>query len=295
MFHIHTNIKHYLRLLRFKHYLKNILIFVPLFFGSTEGNRPSYPILLRTGYAYILFCLCSSIVYIINDIHDMNNDRKHPVKCRRPSSSRAISVFSANILLFILFIMVAGMSVFAIVSGMLGYVAILWLLGYVVINLLYSSGMKNIPIIDIVILASCYVIRLYYGSVVSQIEVSPWLYLTVLGGAFYLGMGKRRNEIQNQPTENTRDVLKKYNYSFLDKNMHICVAFTEIAYALWTIGHKALLWTVPLIMVIFMKYSLHIEAEDSDANPIDVLLSDKTLMGLGMVYIIIVVICIYIV
>lgn len=293
-----ATIVHYIKLLRIKHYLKNILIFAPLFFGfmDKEEGKTSFPTIYKTFYAYILFCLCSSIVYIINDMNDMNYDRKHPVKRHRPIASGVISICAAKVFLVSLCLIVIGMSTYVFMTDMFDYAAIIWLLGYVIINLVYSLGGKNIPIMDIVILASCFVIRLYYGSVVAQIEVSPWLYLTVLGGAFYLGMGKRRNEIKNQPKGDTRHVLKKYNYDFLDKNMHICAAFTEMAYALWTIQHpnKMLLWTVPLVMVIFMKYSLNIESEDSNGNPIDVMLSDKILIGLGIVYIIIMVICIYV-
>lgn len=260
------------------------------------GGIFNLSVLLKTFYAYILFCLCTSIVYIVNDINDIDNDRKHSIKSHRPIASGVVSIFSAKIFVAIIFIVVSSMSALAVVSGMYEYTAILWLLGYVIINFLYSSGMKNIPIVDVIILASGFVIRLYYGSVVAQIEVSPWLYLTVLGGAFYLGMGKRRNEIQNQPERDTREVLKKYNYAFLDKNMHICMAFTEMTYALWTIqySNRMLLWTVPIVMVIFMKYSLDIESMDSGGNPIDVLLSDKFIIGLVILYVVIIFLCIYI-
>ena len=287
-----NNLKKYLELLRIKHYVKNILIFMPVFFGGGILQREN---ILAILYSFVPFCLGASVVYIINDICDAEKDRKHPTKCRRPIASGAVKKSSAVVLLCVIIAIAALMSVYAGVSGLYSYYAPLWLLFYIALNLAYSKGLKNIPVIDVLILAAGFVIRLYYGSCVTGTEVSSWLYLTVVGGAFYLGMGKRRNEITRQNDGETREVLKKYTYDFLDKNMHVCVAFTQVCYALWAVQseHKYLMWTVPIVMVIFMKYSLDIEQKDSEGNPVDILLSDPVLLLLALLYAVIVVISIY--
>lgn len=283
----------YLKLLRIKHYLKNTLIFLPIVFGKAVTD---VHILGSTIYAFLVFCLSASVVYIINDINDVDKDRLHPTKCKRPIASGEITIKQAKLFLSIVIGIICLLSIIAVVSSMYSVFAILLMLFYVILNLLYSKGLKNIPVLDVTILASGFLIRIYYGSSVSQIPVSSWLYLTVLGGAFYLGMGKRRNELSNSTKEiNTRSVLKKYNYAFLDKNMHVCVAFTEMAYALWAAQspYPILIWTVPIVMIIFMKYSLVIESEDEEGNPMDVLLKSKGMMLLVFLYLVVTIISIY--
>ena len=109
-------------------------------------------------------------------------------------------------------------------------------------------------------------------------------------------MGKRRNELKNVSEGETRAVLRKYNYAFLDKNMYVCIAFAEVTYALWAMQseHSGLMFTVPVVMVIFMKYSLNIEADDSEGNPMDVLLEDKLLLVCVLLYAIIAFFSIYV-
>lgn len=276
--------KKYIELLRVKHYIKNILIFAPLFFGASLFD---INVLLKTLYASIPFCLGTSVIYIINDINDADKDRQHPTKCKRPIASGEVSVNTAKIISLFLITIVIILSIIPVCIKMYPICVVITLAIYMIVNFLYSSGLKKIPIVDIAILAAGFIIRLYYGSFASGVVVSSWLYLTVLGGAFYLGMGKRRNELQKNSAGHTREVLKEYNYSFLDKNMYACLAFTEISYALWAIQapHAGMMWTVPIIMLIMMKYSLYIENEGSEGNPMDVLLSDKIIIMLVIIYI----------
>ena len=193
-------------------------------------------------------------------------------------------------------LLVAVMSFAAVFLDLYSYVAVIWLVAYIVINLIYSKWGKHVPVVDVVLLAVGFLIRLYYGAQVVQVDISAWLYLTVLAGAFYLGMGKRRNELKNVSEGETRAVLRKYNYAFLDKNMYVCIAFAEVTYALWAMQseHSGLMFTVPVVMVIFMKYSLNIEADDSEGNPMDVLLEDKLLLVCVLLYAIIAFFSIYV-
>ena len=285
--------KKYVRMLRVKHWLKNVLIFAPLFFG---GALFDYNMILKSVYAFFTFGLAASAVYIINDINDVEKDRKHPTKCRRPIASGEVPINEAKVFCIIMFLLVVVMSLVAVFTNIYSCVAVIWLVAYIVINLLYSKWGKNVPVVDVVLLAAGFLIRLYYGAQVVEINISAWLYLTVLAGAFYLGMGKRRNELKNTSDGETRAVLKKYNYDFLDKNMYVCIAFAELTYALWAMqsGHSGLMYTVPVVMIIFMKYSLNIEADESEGNPMDVLLEDKLLLVCVLLYGIIAFLSIYV-
>jgi 4-hydroxybenzoate polyprenyltransferase len=166
------------------------------------------------------------------------------------------------------------------------------LLLYFFINLSYSFGLKNIPIVDIIILASGYVIRVLFGAVIIDVEVSVWLYLTVTTGAFYMGLGKRRNEIIKNGNE-TRTVMRFYSHNFLDKNMYMCQALCLVFYALWSVdpitiqrlNTNAFVYTIPLVLIILLKYSFNIEA-DSDGDPTSIVLQDKILLLLCIIYVI---------
>jgi decaprenyl-phosphate phosphoribosyltransferase len=163
---------------------------------------------------------------------------------------------------------------------------------YMVLNIAYSWGLKNIPIVDVTILASGYIIRVLFGSMIIGVNISVWLYLMITLGAYYMGLGKRRNEITGNETE-TRAVMKFYSHNFLDKNMYVCQALCVVFYALWSIDSvtierfhtSAFVYTIPVILIIFLKYSLNIET-DTDGDPTSVLLGDKVLLSLCGAYII---------
>lgn len=285
--------KKYLKLFRCSHYLKNMLIFLPLFFSDNLFNVKN---LIWLGYMIIPFCLVSSVIYIINDIKDVEKDKMHPQKSKRPIASGTISIYMAKKAVYILVsLMILTLGVVSWIDYLLPQVPFLLFI-YFIINFGYSSGLKNVPILDVFILAAGYLIRVFYGAVVIEVEVSPWLYLTVLTGALYLGMGKRRNEIRNVNGVCTRKVLQKYNYEFLDKNMHICEGLAISFYALWAIqtDYYGMVWTVPYIIFIFMKYSLDIENEESGGDPMRVILGDSLLVLLTLVYALTVFLIIYI-
>lgn len=154
-------------------------------------------------------------------------------------------------------------------------------------------GLKNIPIIDVVILASGFVIRVFYGGCITGVLISKWLYLVIVTGSLYMGLGKRRNELRAQM--DTREVLKFYNEGFLDKNMYVCVALVNVFYALWSIEmpNPRMIWTVPFFLVLLMCYSLDVES-DSDGDPVEVIIHDKVLIGILIAYTICIFILLYI-
>lgn len=283
--------KHIIKLMRLHHGIKSILVFLPIIFS---GRLFELPLLLSVLAGFLSFVLLSSSVYCINDVFDREKDRLHPTKKNRPVASGAVSVRAALILAVCLIVL--SVLIDRLVSKNLMSLPILLL--YLGLNLSYSAGLKEIPMVDIVILVSGFLLRVLYGSVISDIPVSNWLYLTVISMSFYLGLGKRRNEYARSG-ESTRKVLKHYTYEFLDKNMYISNALTLIFYSLWCTaselsgkGSGRLVWTVPLVMLISMKYSLNVEAS-SDGDPVEVLIHDRSLMVLSGVYAVVMFLLLY--
>lgn len=275
----------YLKLLRVKHYIKNLLIFIPLFFG---GKIFDLNCLRSAILGFVAFCMVSSSVYILNDWRDLEKDRLHPTKKDRPLASGKVKTGAAAIIMVCCLGIAVGFSIWA--GNIYAESCILL---YFVLNVAYSIGLKNKPIIDIVILASGFIIRVFYGGFITEIPISKWLYLMVITISLYMGLGKRRNELRKQT--DTREVLKYYTLPFLDKNMYVCVALAIVFYAMWTIEmpDPHLIWTVPAVIIILLCYSLDIEG-DSDGDPVEVILHDKALILLGMGYIACIFVLLYI-
>lgn len=274
----------YIKLMRPKHYIKNFLVFLPLLFSGMFFDKNN---ILTCLLGFICFSLLASTIYIINDIKDKDKDKMHKTKCNRPIASGKVSVKNAIIVDILLITII----VLICILGNFNALSISLALLYFILNLMYSFGAKNIPILDIIILVSGFFIRVLFGATLLNITVSNWLYLTVIAISFYLGLGKRRNEIIKSGV-NYRKVLKYYNKDFLDKNMYMCLTMTIVFYSLWTTdsvivlkNNNLLIWTVPLIIIIAMKYSMNIEG-DSDGDPVEVIMKDKVLIALGLIYMI---------
>lgn len=216
-------LKQYLKLMRVRHYIKNLLIFIPLLFSKQLFDMTQFIMCIM---GFFIFSLVSSIVYIINDIRDVEEDKKHPVKKTRPIASGQVTkneAYGLIVVLVILIIMIHAL--FIIIKHSINIYSVLIILLYFVLNLLYSISLKNYVIIDVVILVSGFLLRVVYGASIILVSVSNWLYLTILSFSFYLGLGKRRNEL-TKSTNITRKVLKKYNKNFLDKNMYLFLTLT---------------------------------------------------------------------
>lgn len=285
--------KEYLKLMRIHHYIKNGLVFAAL---ACSGQLFNAEKLMSGMIGFVAFCMTSSVVYIINDIRDVEKDRKHPTKSKRPIASGTVSVRNAWILASLLLIiaLLCNAFVFHIPSTIL-------LALYLILNLAYSFGLKNVPIVDVTILVSGFLIRLLYGSFITEITISNWLYLTVIALSFYFALGKRRNELKHIGDGETRQVLKSYSIDFLDKNMVMFMTLSNVFYALWSMDEKTksfynndyLIYTVLIVLLITMKYSLDVEGE-SDGDPVEVLLHDKSLLALSVFYLIIMFVILYV-
>ena len=280
--------KKYVKLMRVHHYIKNFLVFAAL---ACSGHLFNFEKLIAGIESFIAFCM----VYIINDICDREKDRKHATKCKRPIAAGTISVANA-------WVLTAALLIIAAVCNGLAFHATssLLLVLYLILNLAYSFGLKNVPIVDVSILVAGFLIRIMYGAIVTNITISNWLYLTVMAFAFYFALGKRRNELRQSGDGETRPVLKEYPQKFLDMNMGMCLTLANVFYALWSIDEgttslynsSRLIFTFPIILLITMKYSLDIEG-DSDGDPVEVLLHDKLLLALVVLYLAIMMVILY--
>ena len=208
-----------------KHYIKNLLIFVCILF---DKKLFQLDVLYAEFKGFVSFCLMSSVVYIINDIRDVEADRRHEIKCKRPIASGDVNVKTAYLLAAVLLIFSVSVN---IVSGF-GLRAYILLGCYLFVNIGYSFGLKHIPILDVVLLVTGFLIRVLYGAAIVSSEVSSWAYLTVITLSFYLGLGKRRNELKKVSKGQTRKVLSFYTYEFLDKFMYLCLSLSIAFYAL---------------------------------------------------------------
>lgn len=281
--------KEYLKLIRVKHWLKNGLVFLPLFFSINLFNTEYY---LGAILAFIVFSFSASIVYVLNDISDVEKDKLHPVKKKRPLAAGTISIKQAKIVIAVL-VLLSAIMIYYVFKTTNNLLTIFIPIIYIVLNILYSKWLKHIPIIDVVILVSGFVLRVMYGGVSIDVEVSKYLYLMIIFGSFYLGFGKRRNEIIKNGNK-SRKVLQLYNQDFLDKNMYVALALAIVSYTLWCadpttvqrIGNDYLFWTIPLLMVILQLYSLNIEG-NSHGDPIEVILGDKKLLITAIIYVLV--------
>ena len=272
------------KLMRPKHYIKNFLILVSITFDRNLFNPA---VLGQVMLGFAAFCLLTSAVYVVNDIRDVESDRQHEVKRNRPIASGAVPIPAAWVLAVGL--LAAALAIQLAAFGNRGG-SLLLMAAYFAANLGYSLGLKHVPFLDIVLLVLGFVLRVLYGAAIVGSVTSAWVYLTVFALSFYLGLGKRRNELKKTRDSggSTRRVLQYYSYEFLDKFMYLCLTLAVTFYALWSAdgeitakyGTDKLIWTVPLVIIILMKYSADIES-DSFGDPVDVVMHDKVLLGLA--------------
>lgn len=183
--------KAYIRLMRPEHYIKNLLLVLPAFFAGSIFEANTLACLV---FGFLAFSFAASSVYILNDIKDVEKDRKHEVKRNRPIAAGLVSCKEAVLLAVLLFIL-SQMIVFMMVHSLFDAANILLIL-YLLMNILYSFGLKNRPILDVMILATGFVLRVLFGGLIVDCIVSQWLCLTIMMFSLYMGLGKRRNELR---------------------------------------------------------------------------------------------------
>jgi 4-hydroxybenzoate polyprenyltransferase len=269
-------IRDYVRLIRIKHWIKDVFIFAPLIF-SFNFYKPSY--IGRTLIMCAAFCLAASAVYVFNDVADRRRDRLHPKKKDRPVASGAVPVRSALILAALL--LVAAVAV----SAVLGLPSVLTVLAYIGLNAAYSLLLKNQTFIDVMVIGTGFLIRLVAGAVAINVELSSWMLLTTFFLSLFLGFGKRRKEVTEASTGH-RAVFQDYSVELLNSLIIISAALTIITYSLYVVTSKAMIAlgrdkfiaTIPFVVFGVFRYMYLIYRQNNGGDPADVLLRDKAML-----------------
>jgi 4-hydroxybenzoate polyprenyltransferase len=265
--------------MRPRQWTKNAVIFAALVFDRQLGLA-HLPATLRTMAGFVVFCLLSGVVYIINDLADIEADRQHPEKRRRPLASgnlhRSVAVTAAVVLPLFIFPLSYFLSPgFAIVS-----------VSYLLLNLAYSRWIKHMPLLDVLSIALGFVLRVAAGVMLIHVaRFSPWLYVVTTLGALYIGFGKRRAELAllADGANAHRRVLDGYTIPLLDQYITIVSTSTIIAYSLYTFSapnlpaNHAMMLTIPFVLYGVFRYLYLIRFTHSGGAPEDVLLSDRPL------------------
>ncbi len=266
-----------LKTMRLRQWTKNAFVFGALVFDRQLFIPLSF---LRTLVGFFVFCLASSVVYILNDLADIEKDRQHPEKRNRPLASGQLSprLAWAVALILLTISVVAG----ALLSrAFLGVVLL-----YVLIMVLYSKWLKHIPVVDVLTIAVGFVLRVHAGVTLIPVErFSPWLYVVTTLLALYLGFGKRRAELA-MLAENAaahRRVLDGYTLRLLDQYILIVSGTTIIAYSLYTFSapnlpsNHTMMLTIPFVLYGIFRYLYLLEVKHEGGAPEEILLSDRPL------------------
>jgi 4-hydroxybenzoate polyprenyltransferase len=266
----------YIKLLRPKHWVKNAFLFIPLFFAGEIFNTQK---LFHLLVAFVAFSLIASSIYIINDYKDIEADKQHPVKCKRPLASGAISKTTA-LLLFALCILL-GTVIASCVSGKFMFV-----LGiYFVLNLLYCFGLKNISILDIMILSTGFVLRVKSGGVTADVAMSEWLTIMIFLLALFMAIAKRRDDIliKQDSGKEMRKAASGYNMDFLNIMLALVSAVMIVCYLMYTISPETqarfhtyrLYYTTLFVIGGLLRYLQITYVENNTGSPTKILYKDR--------------------
>lgn len=256
----------FLRLIRVHQWIKNVFVFIPLLFSLHLFDKDYF---ITTLLAFLVFCLASSAIYVINDLVDIESDRAHPVKKDRPLPSGAISQNAAIITASLLLVLVFSLMMY------FNWEFILLVMAFVVLNVLYSFWLKNVVLLDVFSIAAGFSIRVLAGAFVIQVPISSWLLLTTMFISLFLGVMKRRSELvlvtekqrlnlesAEQTGTNSRKVLAQYSLNFADQMATIAATGVIVCYALYTVAPRTvsifnterLIYTTPFVVFGIFRF-----------------------------------------
>jgi 4-hydroxybenzoate polyprenyltransferase len=272
-----ATLKAILKAMRPRQWTKNAVVFAALVFDRQLLFPGPF---LRTLTGFVIFCLLSGVVYIINDIADVDADRNHPKKRLRPIAAGQLPLPVARAAVIALIVVIFPISYLLSPGFML--VALLYLL----VNLAYSQWIKHIPLLDVFSIAAGFVLRVAAGVMLIQVaRFSPWLYVVTTLGSLYIGFGKRRAELAllADGANSHRRVLDGYTIPLLDQFIIIVSSVTIIAYSLYTFSapnlpeNHAMMLTIPFVLYGIFRYLYLIQMTERAGAPEEVLLSDRPL------------------
>lgn len=261
-----------------RQWVKNLFVYVPLVFS---GNMLNPQLILESTGAFMTFCLLASSIYIINDLRDRDADRRHPVKRLRPIASgrfpSGMAVFLSAALCAMSFAMAWGC----------GFTANSYLIlaGYLVMNLMYSFGLKHIAILDVIIIAAGFVLRVLLGGVATHVWVTPWLVMMVFLLTLLIGFGKRRDDLIKMERDDVdvRKSVQEYNLTFINQVLGILAATVIVAYVSYTLTpevearfHSGNVYLTSVFVIgAVLRYLQIALVKERTGNPTQLVYSDR--------------------
>ncbi|WKZ60954.1 MAG: UbiA prenyltransferase family protein [Cyclobacteriaceae bacterium] len=268
-----------LQMIRPSHWIKNLFLLIPIFFAGRLFQIEQVEVILA---GIVAFSLVASGIYIINDFKDLEVDKLHPLKKKRPLPSGSISKSTAIILLTIL------LSIGLTLASFLNTTFLILLGVYLVLNIGYSFGLKNIPIVDLFIVSLGFLLRIHSGGILSGVEVSHWLSIMIMLLALFLVLAKRRDDLVLQAS--THSVIRKtsssYNLEFINACLTMFAAVIVVAYIMYTVSEEViqhfnssyLFITTLFVIAGIMRYLQITLVEQNSGSPTSILVKDKFIL-----------------
>ena len=265
-----------IKLLRPEQWCKNVFVFLPLFF---DKKFTDLRLLGLTALCFVIFSLAASAVYCLNDILDRKADAAHPEKCKRPIASGAVSVGAGWAASEICALLAVGLTLWQIPD-------LIWLLvGYLFLNIYYSLWLKHISLVDMLVVASFYVMRVWAGAITGNIEPSQWIVVMTFLLALFLVLGKRRDDVMLQAETGTtvRRGIANYNLQFVNMTLTLVATVTIVAYLMYTMSEdvaarfdsKYVYCTAVFVLAGLLRYLQITVVENRSGSPTKVLLRDR--------------------
>ncbi len=269
----------WIRALRPKQWTKNALVFAALIFAHQFGQPRQ---VLTSLLAFVLFCALASSVYLVNDLCDLEEDRKHPRKCRRPLAAGIISPTTGLVTALVLLVVaLVGFFLLNLPSGILAVV-------YLALQVLYTLRLKHVVILDVLCVSVGFVLRAAIGATAISVVISPWLLICTILLALFLTLSKRRQELQSwgAGAVDHRPILGEYSPYLLDQMIAVVTASTLMSYCLYTIsdrtvhelGTDKLMYTIPFVIYGIFRYLYLVHQREAGEAPDRVLLTDAPLL-----------------
>jgi decaprenyl-phosphate phosphoribosyltransferase len=271
--------KYVLKLIRPKQWIKNTFVLIPLFFGGQLFHTES---LLAALAAMMAYCFAASSIYCFNDIHDVDDDRRHPVKCNRPIASGKVSIGGAYFLMFLMLALAIGSTLLLADRAMetLGVILFYW-----VLNLGYCAWLKRYAIIDVCIVAFGFVLRLLAGGTATDIVLSKWIVLMTFLITLFMSFAKRRDDVirMNDTGEAPRQNTSRYNLTFINQAITITASVTLVCYIMYTVSpdvvanfHTDYLYlTSAFVLVGLLRYIQIAVVDEKSGDPTKIILKDR--------------------
>ncbi len=287
-------LKYVLLSMRPEQWIKNSFVFAALLFSQNLLNLSKD---IKAIVAFIIFCMITSCAYIINDLIDLEKDKLHPTKSRRPLASGSLNKTTA--VTTIVLLCFTGLFLAFYMNSLFGIIV----LTYLLLNIGYSLYLKNVVILDVVTISAGFVLRVLGGAIIISVTASQWLVLCTILLSLFLGFSKRRHELVllGDKSSTHRKVLSYYSTYFLDQMIAVVTASTLICYALYTmsehtmekLGTSKLIYTLPFVLYGILRYLYLVHQKEEGGNPTEVIFTDKLLIVNVILWVITSVIFIY--